>query len=64
MSHETMDASGPRPGQVRDDVAEATAEALSAVQRILQRLLREADLTEDERPLYAKELEKIYSFVE
>ncbi|MDT5130327.1 MAG: hypothetical protein QOH54_5971, partial [Mycobacterium sp.] len=39
------------------EVAESSARALSAVHRILQRLLREAHLTEDERQSYAKDLE-------
>jgi hypothetical protein len=41
------------------EVAESAAQALSAVHRILQRLLREAHLTEDERQSYAKDLEWI-----
>jgi RNA polymerase-interacting CarD/CdnL/TRCF family regulator len=41
------------------EVAESSARALSAVHRILQRVLREAHLTEDERQSYAKDLEMI-----
>jgi hypothetical protein len=40
-------------------VAVSTAQALSAVHRILQRLLGEAHLAEDERQSYAKDLEWI-----
>lgn len=46
------------------EVAESAAEALGAVQRILQRLLRSAHLAEEERQSSAKDLELLESQVQ
>ena len=56
---ESVDGEVARARDEVTELAESSAQALSAVHRILQRLLREAHLTEDERQSYAKDLELI-----
>jgi hypothetical protein len=67
MSDETENDVPPSEAELArgevTEVAEAAADALSAVQRILQRLLRSAHLTEEERRSSAKDLELLESQV-
>ena len=50
---------GPQPGDDVTEVAEATAEALDAVHRILVLLRRDTRLNDDERKAFDTDLAKI-----